>query len=324
MSSYDACAQGKGALYARRAQTSHLRRRRRDRSIKRAAETLSYTPPAVSQQIAALERHLGCALFDRGPRGVRLTEAGQVLLTLARDVLDRLDVAESTLTNLARSQLGPLRVAAFASAGWRLIPQAFAMLQARHPALRFSLLEAEPHEALAHVKAGHADVAVTYTFDGVPPPREPVLQTWPLARDPLHVVLPNGHALAQRRSVALSELADETWIAGAPDATCTRATLHACHAAGFAPDIQFHTNDFTTAYGMAAAGLGVALLPTLALPAPAHGISHLPITHDPVARHIHAVLRPHADDQPSSLHTDTLRCLSAAAQAQSPREIDAT
>jgi len=283
-------------------------------SIKRAAETLTYTPPAVSQQIAALERHLGCPLFDRGPRGVRLTEAGRVLLALASDVLDRLDVAESTLRSLARSQLGPLHVAAFASAGWRLIPHAFAMLRERHPAIRLSLLEAEPPEALAQVKAGHADVAVIYTYDGVPPPPEPALQIRPLTRDPLRVVLPSGHALTQRPSVELSDLADQTWITGAPDATCTRAILHACHAAGFAPDIQLHTSDFTTAYGMVAAGLGVALIPTLALPTPLQGIRHLPITYDPVARHIHAALRPHATDQPSPLHTDTLRCLSTAAQ----------
>jgi DNA-binding transcriptional LysR family regulator len=283
-------------------------------SIKRAAETLTFTPPAVSQQIAALERYLGCPLFDRGPRGVRLTEAGRVLLALASDVLDRLDVAESTLKSLARSQLGPLHVAAFASAGWRLIPQAFAMLRERHPALRISLLEAEPPEALAHVKAGHADVAVIYTYDGVPPPPEPALQTQPLARDPLRVVLPSEHPLAQQTSVALTDLADQTWITGAPDATCTHATLHACHAAGFAPDIQLHTSDFTTAYGMVTAGLGIALIPTLALPATPEGTRHLPLAHDPVTRHIHAALRPHPTHQPSPLHTDTLQCLSTAAQ----------
>lgn len=283
-------------------------------SIKRAAETLTYTPPAVSQQIAALERDLGRTLFDRGPRGVRLTEAGRVLLALASDVLDRLDVAESTLKGLARSQLGPLQVAAFASAGWRLIPQAFAMLRERHPALRLSLLEAEPPEALGHVKAGRADIAVIYTYDGVPPSPEPALQTRRLTRDPLRVVLPSEHALAERPSVALSDLADQTWIAGAPDATCTRAILHACHAAGFTPDIQLHTSDFTTAYGMVAAGLGVALIPALALPTPLHDIRHRPLTHDPVARHIHAALRLHATHQPSPLHTDTLDCLSAATQ----------
>jgi DNA-binding transcriptional LysR family regulator len=282
-------------------------------SIKRAAETLAYTPPAVSQQIAALERHLGCSLLVRGPRGVRLTEAGRVLLALGHDVLDRLDIAESTVKSLGRTQLGPLRVAAFASAGWRLIPQAFAMLRARHPAVRLSLLEAATPEAVAHIKAGQADVAVIYTYDGVPPAPEPALETRPLGRDPLRAVLPGGHVLAQRSSVALGDLANETWITGEPEATCTRATLHACHEAGFAPDIQLRTNDFTTACGMVAAGLGVALVPTLALPAPLDGIRCLPITHDPVARHIQAVFRPHPANQPSPLLADALQCLSAAA-----------
>jgi DNA-binding transcriptional LysR family regulator len=283
-------------------------------SIKRAAETLAYTPPAVSQQIAALERHLGCSLLIRGPRGVRLTEAGRVLLALGRDALDRLDVAESTVKSLGQTQLGPLRVAAFASAGWRLIAQTFAMLRARHPAVRLSLLEAEPPEAVAHIKSGRADVAVIYRYDGVPLAPEPALETRPLARDPLRAVLPNGHVLAQRSSVALDDLANETWIAGEPDATCTRATLHACHKAGFAPDIQLHTSDFTTACAMVAAGLGVALVPALALPAPVDGIRRLPITYDPIARHLQAVLRPHTANQPSPLLADALQYLSAAAE----------
>jgi DNA-binding transcriptional LysR family regulator len=282
-------------------------------SIKRAAETLAYTPPAVSQQIAALERHLDCTLLVRGPRGVQLTEAGRALLALAHDVLDRLDVAESTVKSLGRTQLGPLRVAAFASAGWRVIPQAFAMLRARHPAVRLSLLEAEPPVAVAHVKAGRADIAVTYSFDGVPPAPEPALETRPLARDPLRVVLPSGHILAQRSSVALGELANDAWIASEPDDTCTRATLHACHEAGFAPDIQLRTSDFTTACGLVAAGLAVALVPALALPASQDAIRCLPITHDPIARHIHAVLRPHAANQPSPLLADALQSLTAAA-----------
>jgi DNA-binding transcriptional LysR family regulator len=282
-------------------------------SIKRAAETLAYTPPAVSQQIAALERHLGCSLLVRGPRGVRLTEAGRVLLTLGHDVLDRMDVAESTVKSLGRMQLGPLRVAAFASAGWSLVAQTFAMLRARHPAVRLSLLEAEPPEAVAHVKAGQADVAVTYSYDGFPPAPEPALETKPLARDPLRVVLPDGHVLAQRSSVALGDLANETWIAGEPEATCTRATLHACHEAGFAPDIQLHTSDFTTACAMVAAGLGVVLVPALALTAPPGGIRCIPITHDPIARHIHAVLRPHVANQGAPLLADALECLSTAA-----------
>jgi DNA-binding transcriptional LysR family regulator len=111
----------------------------------------------------------------------------------------------------------------------------------------------------------------------------------------LCVVLAAGHVLAQRSSVALGDLADETWIAAEPEAICTRATLHACHDAGFVPDIELRTGDFTTACALVAAGLGVALVP--------------------VARHIHAALRPHAADQRGPLHADALRCLSAAAAA---------
>lgn len=281
-------------------------------SIAGAAAKLAFTPPAVSQQIAALERHLGCRLLERSSRGVRLTEAGEALLALTRDVLVRLDVVESTVRRFAQTQVGPLALGAFGSAGWMLLPRAFTTLRELHPDLRLSLVEAEPPQALAKLIAGEVDLAVTYTYDGVPADLEPSLEVRPLGRDPLFAVLPEAHPAATRTSVALADLAEDGWIVGQPDAVCTRATMHACHAVGFIPDVRLHIGDFTTVCGMVSAGMGVALVPAMALPAPLAGIRCLPITGDPIARRLWAASRPYPGGDRPVLLTDALTALEKA------------
>ncbi|SFO96309.1 DNA-binding transcriptional regulator, LysR family [Amycolatopsis arida] len=288
-------------------------------SLARAAEQLAFTPPAVSQQIAALERDLGTTLLERTSRGVRLTEAGRALLALATDVLARLDVAEATIKNLAREYLGPLRVAAFTSAGRTLLPRAFTTLRARHPRLRLSLTEVEPPDALDLLTAGDVDIAVGFSYDGAPQPAVPAVRVARIARDPLRVVVPPDHPLAGRNSVALTELADEPWIVGQPGAVCTMATLHACHGAGFEPRVRLNLGDFATVCGMVGAGFGVALVPELALPARPPEVRVLPIADDPLARHLWVAHRPAPEREHASLVTDAIAHLAAAAGTTAPR-----
>ncbi|MFI6505042.1 LysR family transcriptional regulator [Nonomuraea typhae] len=290
-------------------------------SIARAAEKLGYTPPAVSQQLAALERHLNCRLFDRGPRGAHLTEAGRILLAVARDLLDRLDVAEATALRLGRTQLGPLTIAAFASAGWKLVPKAFALLRERHPRLRHFLVEADPPDSLAMLKAGEVDLVITATCDGVPTLPESALEFHPLLDDPFLIALPEGHVLAHRESLALTELTDDSWIAGMPESMCTRAMVNACHVAGFDPDVQLNVSDFTTICGMVAAGFGIALVPALAVPTARPGVRYIPLK-DGLARHISAVTRPHTTHSPSALLADALELFRAAANEEVLHQAD--
>ncbi|HSJ94802.1 MAG TPA: LysR family transcriptional regulator, partial [Gaiellaceae bacterium] len=144
-------------------------------SISAAAQALSFTPSAVSQQLATLERETGVALVERGPRSVRLTEAGRALAGHAEDVLARLQAAETDLQALAGLRRGNVRVASFPTAYATIMPGAIASFRARHPGVELHLTEADPRAGLARVKAGELDVALVYEYDFVPlPPQEGV------------------------------------------------------------------------------------------------------------------------------------------------------
>ena len=234
-------------------------------SFSGAAEALAFTQSAVSQQIAALEREAGATLVERGPRGIRLTEAGQALVRHADAVLARLDDAEQELAAIAGLRGGRLRLGSFPSAGVTLVPQAVAAFRARYPDVELRLVEAEPEEALPLLRAGEIDLTLAYDYEPVPEPPAPDLERTPLLADPLEVVLPRGHRLAGRASIAVEELDEEPWITGPFPGSCARMTLHACRARGFEPKVAFESNDCQTMQAFVAAGVGVALLPRLGL-----------------------------------------------------------
>lgn len=228
-------------------------------SFTSAAESLRYTQSAVSRQVAALEQDAGAVLFDRLPRGVRLTEQGRCLLGHADAVLDRLDLARRDLAALRALSAGRLRVGAFATAQAVLVPRALATFQAAHPGVELSLSDGLTSALLASVLAGELDVAVVSS----PPARPPdgvVLHH--LLDDPLLVALPLGHRLAARRTIRLTELADESWIAGS---TAVEDTLiGACLRSGFRPAVRYAVAEWTAKQGLVAAGLGITLVPGLA------------------------------------------------------------
>src|SRR5213592_1609224 len=130
-------------------------------SFSAAAEALSYTQSAVSQQIAALEREAGTTRVERSARGVRLTDAGRVLVDHADVILARLAAAEAELEAIAGLRGGRLRLTAFSSAGATIMPVAIARFRERHPAVELSLQLAEPPDALAQLKSGETDIALT-------------------------------------------------------------------------------------------------------------------------------------------------------------------
>ena len=234
-------------------------------SFSGAAEALSYTQSAVSQQIAALEREAGTVLVERSPRGVRLTDAGTALVGHADAILARLDAAERELEAIAGLRGGRLRVVSLPSAASSLMPLAIAEFRRRHPAVELSLEPGEPEEAIACVKSGECDVVVTVEASFSPMEDEAITKT-ALLDDPMFVVLPKGHELASKRDLRLEDLSGEAWILGStnrcPD---TSILLRAASAAGFEPRIAFHSDDYTSIQGFIAAGVGVGLIPDLAL-----------------------------------------------------------
>jgi DNA-binding transcriptional LysR family regulator len=231
-------------------------------SITRAAQQLSYTQSAVSRQVAALEADAGSALFDRLPRGVALTEAGRSLLPHAESVLDRLASARRDLAAVRGLAAGRLRVGAFPTAVAALVPRALAAFRDAHPGVDLSLVEGLTPGLLERLEAGDADVAVVST-----PPDRPLddrrFDLHHLLDERLLVAVPRGHRLARRRTVGIGELADDSFIAGS--ATAEQTLLRATLPTGFQPRVDIVAAEWTGKLGCVAAGLGVALVPALAI-----------------------------------------------------------
>jgi molybdate transport repressor ModE-like protein len=231
-------------------------------SFSAAAQKLGYTQSAVSQQIAALEREAGTMLIERNPRGIRLTDAGEALVRHADKILARLAEAEAELEAIAGLRGGRLRLGSFPTAGATLMPRAIAEFSKRHPAVELSLAEAEPDESLPRLKAGELDLIL---IDDSPLAEDEEVDFVHLLDDPLHVALPADHALASRRRLRFQDLAAEPWIQGTQGCACQRQLHHACAGAGFEPRVAYESDDFQVVQGLVAAGVGVALIPGLAL-----------------------------------------------------------
>src|SRR4051795_11391212 len=234
-------------------------------SFSAAADALSYTQSAVSQQIAALEREAGTTLVERRARGVHLTQAGRALVVHADAILARLVAAERELEAIAGLDGGHLRLVAFPSAASSLMPVPLPPLRRRPPAVELPLEPREPDDAIACLKSGDCDVALAIEAS-FRPLEDQAIAKERLVDDPMFLVMPRDHPLARKRNVRLEDFAEEAWIQGSMT-TCpdTSILLRACNAAGFEPQIAFQSDDYTAIQGFIAAGVGVALIPDLAL-----------------------------------------------------------
>jgi len=243
-------------------------------SLSAAAQQLSYTQSAVSQQVAALEAEAGIKLLERTNRGVRPTEAGSRLVAHAEAILARLQAAEEELAELAGLRAGSLRLASFASAGSTLLPAAVARFRAAHPGVELTLAEGEPEEIAPRLCAGEFDLALLFSFAAGEPlaALADQLELALLAHDPMYLALPADHRLATRKTLRLRDLSEETWIQTSANSACARYVVRACHTAGFEPRVGFESDDYLTVQGLVAAGVGVALIPRLALAAGHDGI----------------------------------------------------
>ncbi|WP_107121956.1 LysR family transcriptional regulator [Streptomyces sp. DSM 15324] len=265
-------------------------------SVTAAAGVLGYTPSAVSQQIAALEKEAGTALLERVGRGVRPTAAALLLTEYAEAIGRQVAEAEAALADLAAGRIGRLSVRYFATAGAGLVAPAMARLRERHPGVRVDLrLTTDTGDALADVREGRADLALVVR--GADEPAEQGVRRAPLLDDPYLAVLPRGHRLAGRRALRLAELAEEAFVGSEWPGPCLDAQLDACAAVGFRPRFVVESEDYGTAQGFVAAGLGVALVPRLGLGSRHPGVVVKEV-RDPVpVRTIHTAVRASAPPQ---------------------------
>jgi len=235
------------------------------RSFSAAADSLSYSQSAVSQAIATLEGELGAPLIERDRRGVRPTAAGAALAAHAEGILGRMDDAEAEVAAIAGGRGGRLRIASFPTAGATLLPQAVARFRASHPGVEVSLAEGESEEIAPRLRAGDFEIVLLFEFEGVGEKLGAGMRRFELLDDPLHLALPAEHRLAQRKSLRLADLNEESWVQTSTASPCARHVVRSCHAAGFEPRVSFESDDYQTVQGLVAAGVGVALIPQLAL-----------------------------------------------------------
>jgi DNA-binding transcriptional LysR family regulator len=272
-------------------------------TIAAVADALQFTPSAVSQQLALLEREAGVPLLERAGRGVRLTDAGRVLVEHAEALLERVELAESDLAAAAGSVMGRGRIAGFQSVSIRVALPAIEALRRAAPRLRCELVEAEPEDALPALALGDLDLVLGDEWQHQPWRLPAGLARELLLRDPVRLVLPARHPLARRHqdAVPLAELAGAVWATGHPGMAWEEVVQRACRRhGGFEPDIRHRANDATLSLELVARGLAVTMLPELALPAKRPGVALRRIAGDPVSREIHAVTRAADGARPST------------------------
>jgi DNA-binding transcriptional LysR family regulator len=234
-------------------------------SIAGAAGRLSLTPSAVSQQLAKLERELGCRLLHREPRGVTLTPIGQLLLVHAETVVGELRVAQQSVQALLGEQPAQMVVGTFASAGEVFVPAALAGFRHQHPAVALRLLDIEPPDGYGLVGSHDLDLLITHRYPGVTLPDPRGLRRRLLTADPLRLVLPAGHPKARARRLTLSRLTDEDWISGG-DGVPNRVHLNQlADTAGTRLRVAYETRDYHVTLALIKASLGIALVPASVL-----------------------------------------------------------
>jgi DNA-binding transcriptional LysR family regulator len=262
-------------------------------SVTAAAHRLAYAPSAVSQQIAALERETGVALLERAGRGIRPTAAGLLLAEHAREVIARLHEAEAALAALREGHTGRVALAAFPTAGAGLVPTAVREYKRHAPHVAVNVTIAEETDARDALRDGRVDIALVVD-EALPDDGETdAYVRVPLLEDPFRLVLNRRHPLAARRTIALAEMAGDLWVTASSWSTlCEKQTRDACLAAGFEPKPAVEADDYTAAQAYVAAGMGVALVPAMALGAVHDGVVVRRIRGDEPVRHVVALTRP--------------------------------
>jgi DNA-binding transcriptional LysR family regulator len=253
---------------------------RRD-TIAAVAEALCYTPSAVSQQLAALERDAGVPLLQRTGRRVRLTPAGAALAGQTEEILALLERAAAGLAAARTGLAGPLRIGAFPTAMRTILPAALVALGRDHPGLELMVTELDPAAVPDALRSGALDVALVHEYEFVPAPRDPALDTEPLLEEAIYLASAGPPPVVCEDSVACEESEgedpvgshrDSPWIMASPGTLCHTMAVRACQAAGFTPRIRHHADDFVTVLALVAAGQGVALVPQLGAIGPPPGV----------------------------------------------------
>jgi DNA-binding transcriptional LysR family regulator len=267
-------------------------------SVGGAAQMLHVTTSAVSQQMARLEHETGQRLAERQGRGIRLTEAGLLLADSAGRLLAHAEQVEAGLAGYSGVVAGTLTIATFATAARGLLPGVLRDLRSRYPGLVVSLAEQEPHEAIPALSRGLLDVAVVQDWAEDPLPVPDGLRRLDLLDDPFDAALPADHALADRDTVTLAELAAGDWISWSTGQICHDWLSRTLRADGAEPRIAHTAAEHSTQLALVAAGLGIALIPRLGRDPASAGVRFVALDPPPT-RHIFALHRASSAARPA-------------------------
>ncbi|MBS2938635.1 LysR family transcriptional regulator [Nocardioides sp. J2M5] len=268
-------------------------------SVAAAARDLGYTPSAVSQQVAKLQREAGVRLLEPVGRGVVLTDAALVLVATADAIEAAQDDARARLEELTGGLTGTLSVACFPSAIRGLAAPALGVLAGEAPELRVRLTELAPDPGLEAVGAGRVDVAVVHDWVHDRTPLAAGLESAHLADDPVDLVVPTGHRLADRRRAALADAVDDVWVTDVSDSICTRWILDMLRSASPSPRVDFRVEEYASQVALVAAGLCVAVLPRIGRPPLPDSVRVVPLEGPVPTRRFWAVSRTATSRRPA-------------------------
>lgn len=277
--------------------------------VTRAAAELHIAQPALSKQISQLERELGITLFDRVGRSLRLTEAGEALLPYARAILAQVEDARAAMAERVGLKAGRVSIGAPPTVGAHLLPPLLAAFHQRYPGITLRLHEAGIQSLLDLLETGLTDLAVVTL-----PVSDELLTVTPLLNEPLVLIVSASHPLAGRGDVTMAELRNERWILSPASYELREATLKACREAGFNPQTVMEGGETETLVRFVAAGLGIALVPALAV-ASFHNVVSLTIRDQNLTRSLGLVWR---SDRIASPAARALRDFLVSALQQRP------
>ncbi|MEU4335333.1 LysR family transcriptional regulator [Micromonospora lupini] len=280
-------------------------------TIAAVAQAHGYTPSAVSQQLAALQREAGTRLLERTGRRVGLTSTATALVQHTEVILAALEAADATVAAARTGLRGRVRIGAFPSAVRTLLPAALVTLARDHPALDLMISELDPVGMPAALRSRRLDVALLHDYDIAPTPPDPALDSIALLEETVFLAVPRdaaGSGAADDTAAGpISGARDAQWIIGSPGTLCHSVALHACQLAGFTPAVRHHADDFTAMLALVAAGQGVALIPQLAIAQPSPQVQLLPL---PMRRRTRVAYRRGAGGHPA-----VIACVSALRSA---------
>ncbi len=254
-------------------------------SFSRAAEQCKVAQPSLSQQVLKLEEDLGARLFDRLGRGIRLTEAGRAFLPHARSILNQMDAARSSVEDKSADVRGSVTVGIIPTIAPYLMPRFTALFVSQFPQAKLRIVEEKTPTLIERLRNLSVDLAILAL-----PLRHKDLKTFPLRTEPLFAALPKHHPRAGAKSLAIRDLRGESFVM-LRDGHCFRdLSIAACSRARITPSITFESEQFSSLLGMVAAGIGVSIVPQMAIDLNA-GCTYLPLSDARATRTIVAAVR---------------------------------